>query len=139
MDRREKAQELMREMGSCMPKPFLSKVDKMQRGIGFVLKYLEDASGEVCAGDIAKMLQVSTARIAALLGKMEKQSLITRRTSPTDARRTVVEITPKGTARVQEIREEILLRTELLLEKVGEEDLREFIRISRRIKAALEE
>ena len=60
----------------------------------FVLAYLTQADGEVIAGDIARKLGVSTARVAALLKAMEKNGLVTRHASPADARRTVVEITP---------------------------------------------
>lgn len=139
MSKSEEAAEFLQKMRSCRPQPFYSKLNESQRGIGFVLAYLREANGEVIAGDLARELGVSTARIAALLGKMEKNGLIERRRSKEDARQTVVELTAAGKECCDKIKKQLLEKTELLLEKVGKDDLNEFIRISQKIKKALEE
>ena len=139
MNTREEAQELLEKISSCRPKSFFNKIDESQRGIDFALIYLAETDGLVIAGDLARELNVSTARIAILLKKMEDKSLIIRRRSDSDARQTVVEITQKGLEHVQKIREQLLARAELLIEKVGKEDLDEFIRISHKIREALDD
>lgn len=139
MSTRQDAQEFMEKLYSSIPRFFYSEPGTMQRGFGFVLSYLEQADSEVNAGDLSKKLNVSTARIAALLKKMEQSGLITRRTSPKDARRTVVEITPSGIALVDGMREQTLHRMELLLAQVSKEDLETYIRISRQIKKVMDE
>lgn len=139
MSNKEDAQEFLQQMRSCRVRPFYSKLDESQRGTGFVIAYLSEAEGEVIAGDLARELNVSTARIAALLRKMENDGLIRRRRADTDARQTVVEITQAGTEYSHMMKEQILEKAELLLEKVGKDDLNEFIRISKKIKQALEE
>lgn len=139
MSSREDAIAFLQELCSCFPRPLYHKVEETQKGVGFVLAYLAQAEDEVFAGDFARELNVSTARIAALLKVMEKNGLITRHTSPKDARRTVVEITPAGLAGANEIREQILQKIELLLERVGKEDLDELIRISRKITVIMNE
>lgn len=88
---------------------------------------------------IVKKLHVSTARIAALLKRMEQNGLITRHASQEDARRIVVEITPAGIALVDELREQALQKTELLLDQISSEDLETYIRISHKIKAVMNE
>ena len=139
MSKREDARKFLQKMRLCRPKPFYSKLDEGQRGIGFVLEYLREAKVEVIAGDLARELNVSTARIAALLRKMEKNGLIQRHAAQADARQTVVEITQAGMEYSDKIMEQLLEKTELLIEKVGKDDLDEFVRISRKIKKALEE
>lgn len=139
MGTREDAQEMLHKLHACRSKSFFSKIDESQKGIGFVLVYLQEANHEVIAGDLARELNVSTARIAALLRKMEKSGLIVRYRSAVDARQTVVEITQEGCAYVDKIKEQILVRMELLLEKVGREDMEEFIRISQKIKDVFDE
>ena len=139
MSNKEDAQEFLKQMRSCRVRPFYSKLDESQRGTGFVIAYLSEAEGEVIAGDLARELNVSTARIAALLRKMEKDGLIRRCRAQADARQTVVEITQAGTEYSHMMKEQILEKAELLLEKVGKDDLNEFIRISKKIKQALEE
>ena len=138
MGRREDAQELLQKLRSCRAKYFMGKVDETQRGINFVLMYLAETDGEVIAGDLARELNVSTARIAAILKNMEKRGYITRQSSSVDARRTVIEITPEGIVYAEELKEQMLAKTEFLLDKVGKEDLEEFIRISNKIKSAFE-
>ncbi len=139
MDVKSDAEELMEKFRSCAPKKFFSSVEEAERGIGFILVFLYKSDGEVIAGDIAREMNVTTARVAALLKKMEKNGLITRECSLNDGRRTVVKITGKGTAAVLRKREELLKRTELLIEKVGKKDLEDFIRISQKIRDALGE
>lgn len=139
MGKREDAQEMLHKLRACRSKSVFGKIDESQKGIGFVLVYLQESDHEVIAGELAKKLNVSTARIAALLRKMEKNGLIVRYRSPADARQTVVEITEEGNVYVDKMKEQILMKMELLLEKVGKEDMEEFIRISRKIKEAFGE
>ncbi len=139
MSKREDAQEFMEKLYSCIPRFFYSEIETIQRGVGFTLSYLEQADGEVNAGDLSKKLNVSTARIAALLKKMEQNGWITRRASQEDARRIVVEITPAGIALVDEMREQTLQKIELLLDQISREDLETYIRISRQMKTVMNE
>lgn len=139
MCKKEDAQEFLRQMRSCRVRPLYSKLDESQRGTGFVIAYLSEAEGRVIAGDLARELNVSTARIAALLRKMEKDGLIRRCRAQTDARQIVVEITQAGIEYSDMMKAQILEKAMLLLEKVGKDDLNEFIRISKKIKQALEE
>lgn len=139
MSTREEAQEMMHKFFACRPKSFFNKIDESQKGVGFVLVYLQEVQHEVIAGDLARELNVSTARIAALLRKMEDNGFIVRHHSPLDARQTVVKITEKGSGYVNKMKEQMLIKTELLIEKVGKKDLEEFIRISHKIKETFEE
>ena len=133
------ARAYLEKLYSCIPKLFYSEIEATQRGFGFVLSYLEQADKEVYAGDLAKKLNVSTARIAALLKRMEQNGLITRHISSKDARRTIVKITPAGIASVDEMREQAIHRIELLLTQVSKEDLDTYIRISQQIKEVMKE
>lgn len=139
MSTREDAQEILHKLRACQSKSFMSQIDVSQKGIGFVLVYLQEAHHEVIAGELARELGVSTARIAALLRKMEKSGLIVRCRSSVDARHTVVEITHEGNVYVDKMKEQILTRMVLVLEKVGREDMEEFIRISHKIKEVFDE
>lgn len=138
MNTRKDAQDLLHKLCDCRSRTFFNKIDQSQRGIGFVLVYLQEADHEVIAGDLARELNVSTARIAVLLRKMEKSGLVIRYRSSEDARQTVVEITQEGRAFVDEMKEQTLMKMELLIEKVGKEDMEEFIRISKKIKEAFD-
>ena len=139
MSNREEAQELLQKMHACRPRHFFGKVDESRRGISFILVYLIKADHEVIAGELARELNVSTARIAALLKTMEKNGLIIRSSSSVDARQTVVRITQAGIDYSEQMKEKLLETIELLIERVGKEELEEFIRISDHIRKALGE
>lgn len=138
MSTKEYALMFIKEFCSCVPKNLFSKIEETQRGIGFILIYLNNAQTEVVAGDLAREMNVSTARIAALLKKMESNHLIVRYDSAQDARKTVVEMTQEGRDYLDKLREDMLRKAELLIEKLGENDLDEFLRISHKIKDVLE-
>ena len=139
MSNREEAQELLSELISCMPKSFYNDLDATKKGAGFILGYLLQSDDEVIAGDFSKMLNVSTARIAALLKKMEHGGLITRRNSSKDARRTVVELTPAGIAFAEEMKEQALMKVERLLNRISKEELKTFIQLSLKIREVIDE
>ncbi|MCM1259897.1 MAG: MarR family transcriptional regulator [Prevotella sp.] len=137
MNQREKAIELIRKMKPSKS-DFINQLNMTDRGIHFILGYLEDTKGKVIAGDLAKHLNVSTARIAVLIKKMESRSLIRTYSSPEDARKTIIEITEMGKKQVDAFQEELILGMERLIEVVGVKDIEEFIRISMKIKEAIE-
>ncbi len=139
MTRREEAAAILEQIGACAPRDLFAKMDELHKGTGLLLGLLDHADGVVYAGDIARRMNVSTARIAVILNKLEKNGFIQRQAAATDARKTVVKLTGPGRAWSQKTKDQMLDRTELLLERVGSEDIQEFIRISRKIKAALEE
>lgn len=129
----------LEELHACFPHSLYDAMTATQRGMGFVLSFLENTDGDVCAGDLAEQLNVSSARIAALLNKMEQNGLISRRKSPEDKRRTLVNITPAGTCLIDGLRSQALNRVAQLLAEIGEKDLRSFIRVSRKIREVLQD
>ena len=135
---REEAEEFLDGMRLCGAGHFLEKIDEQQRGVDFVLLFLKKTEGEIIAGDLARELHVSTARVAAILRRLEKLGYITRHSSRKDARKTVVELTGKGVLHTEEIRAQALQMAELLVCRVGHRDLQEFVRIAGRMKEALE-
>lgn len=139
MESRREAQELLNRLYSCIPRSFYNRLEATQRGFGFVLSYLEQSDGEVIAGDLSRKLNVSTARIAALLKRMEQCGYVRRHASKEDGRRTVVEITPAGIVYIDDLREQTLAKIEKLIASVSKEDIDTFIRISDRIREVMEE
>lgn len=138
MSTREDAQAFLAELYLSIPRSFYSELEMTRRGFGFVLDYLEQAEGEVTAGDLAKKMEVSPARVAILLKKMEESGFIARHTSSKDARRIIVEITPAGVAFVEDMKERTLNKVESLLNQVSKEDLYTYVKISRKIREAME-
>lgn len=134
-----KAREYLRRFSDMRPKKLLRCMDDTERGLLVILRMLDGATGEVVAGDIADELCMSTPRVAAALNALERKGYAVRERAETDRRKTVVCITESGRQAVYSGEEIILELMEHVLKSVGESDLDEFIRISGKIKAAIEE
>lgn len=137
MNTREQALFIMEELRKCKPQIFLDKIDLTDRGIHFVLGYLMHHDEEVISSDLSNALKVSTARMAKLLNKMETKELIKKQNSKDDARKTVVVITTKGIDKALQYQEALVKETMKLIEQVGYDDLKEFVRISYKMKEAM--
>lgn len=114
------------------------QMDKASAGMGAVLRYLSMSDEMVTAGQLAAKLQISTARVAALLKKMEGKGLIIRETGPKDARTTVVRLSDYGWETVEELRTEIYGQINRLIDTIGMERLIEFTSIAKEITEVIE-
>lgn len=97
-----------------------------------VLKMLLEAKEkgeEVNAGDLSIFFDVSTARIATILLKLEEQGLIIREKSKKDGRMTVVNITELGEKEVDDFHKESLIFVDKLIKGIDEDDLKTFLKV----------
>ena len=93
----ERKEKLIKKIVSMRPKGRPPHMDFYESGMIFVLNFLYDNSKkEIIAGDIAKKLDVSTARVAKLLSKLTLKELIYTYPLESDKRKTVVCLTEKG-------------------------------------------
>ena len=137
MDKREQAIKLLNNFRENRPQIFLETFESSEKGINFILGYLEEAKHEVIAKDLAQALNVSTERIATLLNKMEKKDLIQKHNSTKDARKTVIILTKKGQHLTTQYKEVLIDITIKMIEEVGMEDLEKFIEISKKMKQSI--
>lgn len=77
-------------------RPFLRFFEDGFQGTCVILRLLREADGQMTAGQIAKNLGVSTARVASALNSMEKKGWAQRQKSAADGRMVVVRLTPAG-------------------------------------------
>lgn len=109
-------------------------------GIGGTLRLLAEArktGSVVTAGDIAERLGVTTARVAALLKRLESKGFIERHRSEADARVTEVVLTDEGEARVHAFYKELRTQVAMLIDELGEERLRAFFLTAFEIRSRL--
>lgn len=137
MDTREKAIEIYNLMFSERSLSATGQMDEYTKGSHFVLLYLDAATKDVVSGDLARELGVSTARIAALIKKLETQGLVERCRSNADKRCSIIRITVSGKEQANAWRVELLTALETLIDIVGYDDITELIRICQKIQNAL--
>lgn len=138
-EEKEKALKLLEEFKRSRPELFFEKFDLLKQGTHFVLGYLSIHNEEVISSDLSSALNVSSARMAKILKNMEKRGLIEKKQSTSDARKTIVTLTKKGRDLILKYQDIFINSALVIIEKVGEEDLKEFIRISNKIKQAVKE
>ena len=135
MATQDEVELILENLQEVHPAEFFKTLNEENAGIGAVLRYLNEAEGDVTAGNISKYLHVSTARVAVLLKKMEAQGL-TKEDDAYDARITIVHISPKGEEKIRQIHDEIYAEVSKVIDKVGIERMMDFILISNEIRSA---
>ena len=134
MDYRPLAEELLNSMTfRKLPTEKSGHISSGERGI---LSYLYIIKDGAFAGEISREVGITTGRTAIALKNLEKKGLITRTISETDRRCVKVSITPKGTGHVLALRRHTLEILELMLNWLGEEDARTYVRIMKRLLSA---
>lgn len=93
------------------------------RGRYAILKKLFESRHKVTAGDLAKDIGVSTARIAVALNKLEKDGLIQRFKSSDDGRIIIVKITENGSKYFLEHQRSFIRSVLHLLNKLDQNEI----------------
>lgn len=96
-------QERMRTL--CRAKNWrtlLELIDEGYKGTYVILRILQEAENDVVAGEIAKAMNVSTARVASALNTLEKKNYVKREVHSGDARKVVIRLTEHGEKALEE-------------------------------------
>ena len=137
MATREQIEKIAVLLNESHPAKFIKKRNETNAGIGAVLRFLFDANKPMTAGSISKFMNVSTARVAALLKKMEARGFICRTTGAEDARTVVVSLTELGADTVDKLQKNFYQDIGILIDTIGMERLIEYTNISKEIRAVL--
>ena len=113
------------------------EVNASMRGEMAVMRMLEQEHGALTAGELSRLLEMTTSRIAAVLGALEKKGLIVRCADQADRRRVLVTLTESGRAMCRMKRQRLLGRMTRFLAELGEEDAAHFVRLMKRAKELL--
>lgn len=133
------AQELMETIDRKGPVPPKDKISASIRGEMAVLRLLGEEGRQIAAGEISRQLNMTTSRIAAVLGSLQKKGFITRETDSEDKRRVLVELTQRGRDFRAERKADALRHMQQMLMRLGEDDAREFVRLMKRMSEILPE
>jgi MarR family transcriptional regulator, organic hydroperoxide resistance regulator len=133
MDYRAMAEAMLSRMFTLNTTRPQRYINEGMRGEGFVLQYVIHRGKPVPPSEISGFMNISTARIAAALGSLERKGLVTRRIDPDDRRRILVDLTDAGRAFASEKEEHMLSHTTQLLEALGEQDATDLLRLINRV------
>lgn len=130
---------VLNNIQASYPESFFKMISERNAGVGAVLKYLYESHTPVTAGSISEYMQVSTARVAVLLRKMNAQGLIIKHEDKNDARVIIVQLSEKGEEKAVEMRTHVYKEIEMVINKVGMDRLADFFTISNEIQKAIAE
>ncbi|MBP1045038.1 MarR family transcriptional regulator [Enterococcus sp. BWM-S5] len=125
----EAEQELVRLMLQNRNGAF-SKIEKSNKGENIVIKFLARAGEPTSPKCLAESLNLSSARIAVVLGGLEKKGLIVRDMDPDDRRRINVTLTESGAKMAHAEKKEMRDKIIQIFEMMGEKDTKKFIEMT---------
>jgi DNA-binding MarR family transcriptional regulator len=85
------------------------------------------------SGELSKLLNVTTARMATTLNSLEKKNMIARNVSESDKRKVYVTITEIGTEYIEKKREDVCLFFDEIFGKLTQDECDQFIGILNKI------
>lgn len=127
------AKELLDIRADLMHVPANKNMNEFTKGELYVLNYLDKHDGTAYPKDVSREMRVSTARIAAILGQMERKGWITRISDAEDTRQVIVTLTQSGRDYLVSKEQEIIASVVSMLKDIGENDARELLRIQRKM------
>lgn len=108
-------------------------------GEGLILSYLCHNNEEATPAELSVALEVSTARIAALLNKMEARGLIQRKKHQRDRKSTTVCLLSEGRNVYEQRQTQFRHSVREFFETLGEEDAKKFVELQEKMAAFMSE
>ena len=133
----DKINELLKIIAEKNPFKFLEDLHNQNSGKLFILKYLYDNKKDAKAGELAKELKVSTARVAMLLKKLESSKYIKRYNDPKDARITMVSLTKEGEKYIVKKMETLTDKLKKVVKAMGITKVEDFVKVALTISVIL--
>ena len=133
MDYHLLAEELIELHRRLLSFPVNRMLADLAKGELLVLNYLMVHQDPVHPKELSQQMMVSTARVAALLNRMEEEGLIVRLPDSRDNRQTIITPTQFGIQFVQEHRTGLVDVMATALELLGPEDAQNYLRIQKKI------
>lgn len=127
------ADEILQVLETLSRNSPLKQIGELPKGEIFLLGYLHTYNGSARSNELSEALGTSTARIAAAVKSMERKGWVYRKADEQDHRKTIVHLTPGGEAHLLEYRKHVRNALKHLLEELGEQDTREYLRIAHRM------
>ncbi len=115
----------------------INLVKELEKGESGILQtlfiYEENYHKNLTPGDLCETQQLTSGRVASTLKNLEKKAYIKRITDDVDKRKIIIKLTEKGKKIAKKIINDISTSIDKMINKLGEHDSQEFIRILNRL------
>ena len=133
----EQIEVLMEQLKKAPPAECFQNFDMSTAGIRAILKILNETDSRVTAGDLSEYMNVSTARIAALLKKMEAKGLIEKEHDLADGRVVVVNLSNQGKELADKFKANVYAHIGEMIDKIGMDRMLEFAAVYNEIQSLM--
>ena len=103
------------------------------KGENMLLSILNNLGGQSTISKITQNFGFTPARLSAVLKSLEAKGFVKRTANEEDRRKTTVELTAEGIMHHLRYREQAIKNALVMVEKLGEKDVSEFLRIITKI------
>ena len=133
MERDILAESMMNAFDIINKQELFEKMKITLKGENLMLAILMKMGGKATPGELIKYTECTAARLTAIAKSLESKGFVKRIQNSEDKRSTIIEMTSEGIARFMLLQKEAIENILSLIEKLGENDAKEFIRLVQRV------
>ena len=133
MERDILAESMMNAFDIINKQELFEKMKLTLKGENLMLAILMKMGGKATPGELIKYTECTAARLTAIAKSLESKGFVKRIQNSEDKRSTIIEMTSEGIARFMLLQKEAIENILSLIEKLGETDAKEFIRLVQRV------
>jgi len=130
---------LLEKLKSTYSRAIFKHIEKIDKGLGFVLIYLFEHNDIGYANEIACKMNVSRARVAIIINKLENKKFIRRENNLNDKRIDVIRLTVLGKEEVYRMKNNALTASKTLIDNFGIDALNKYLSMTKKIHKILED
>lgn len=139
MDSEYLATELLKNFESVRTERALNKLKLTYKGENVILMLLTEFGGESTPGKLCERVDFTAARLSAIIKSLESKGLVKRIQNEDDKRSTIVAMTSAGYEHFMSLQQQIVMNALTIIEKLGEEDVKDLLRIMNRLAEIADE
>ncbi len=133
MERDILAKSMMDAFDSINKQELFEKMKITFKGENLMLAILMKMGGKATPGELIKYTECTAARLTAISKSLENKGFVKRIQNSEDKRSTIIEMTSEGITKFMHLQKEAIESIFNLIEKLGERDAEEFIRLVQRL------
>lgn len=133
MDKDILAESMIKAFDSINNRAIFERMKSGFKGENLILAMLMEMGGKATPGELMQSAECTAARLTAIAKSLESKGFVKRIQNVQDKRSTIIEMTADGINRFMNIQKEIIENIFNVIEKLGEKDAAEFVRLISRL------
>ncbi|MBQ7118045.1 MAG: winged helix DNA-binding protein [Clostridia bacterium] len=132
------AREILETLSVMEKRNMLTNRKLLLKGEDLFLVVLDEMGGMSTPSQLSEYTDFTPARLSAIIKALEGKGYILRQQNEIDKRSAIIEITEKGSSYSKELKEATIKNSLGIIEKLGEKDSFEFVRLLKKLFDVME-